>query len=747
LVASPIKAFTDMIAEDLSAFADPGIPPTFETAGNTIVVEWQIQGNQREAMFTVKAGSRLRWASGPTGDEPYYAFLTSEEMAGFNRLAHSVLAKVDGQDDFVASQASLDAGPDAETVLLTATALAEVIDGAREHAEEGYLTQLFFLKGDAGAGKTTLLKETTRLQAQRYLNGESEFLCLYVPAQGRELSNLRDAFASELGELRAIFSHEAVASLAREGVLVPVIDGFDELLGTAGYGGAFSSLQTLLGELNGYGTLVVSARSAFYDVEFGRANGRRTDAAMSISTAEVQPWSDEQLREYLTRRRHGSDAGQVAAALAQLPDSDRELLRRPFFASKFEQFVRRASSHPGGQLLEHLIDAYIEREARKVVDAHSEPVLDADGHRYLFELAVSEMWENGSRQLTESDLRTIALLVAEATDLDPGQAIQLETKVTSYAGFRPRRGTRSSQSSFAFEHEVYFDHFLGCAIGRLLRESRLDELIRFLDRGVIPEAVAAASVKGLPPGQHLDPSLLRCATGVSFENRRRNLGSLVLAHAREVQPLTGTTLHGLSFWDVSSGTAHMQHVTLEACQFVDVDLRGANFEDCDATTSDFDGITLDRTSHVGIAGIRPGVNVKRIHHDPPGHVYAPDAIAALLADLGAPLPEIPSNQPVYSDHAQQLITLLERVARVYQRTTILYEKDEHRNQAILSSPHWPELRSLLVEHGVISEEEREAKGANVTGYRVRANPDEMLSSDPGEGHSSTAGLWRALHTL
>jgi hypothetical protein len=745
-MASPINAFTDMIAEDLRAFADPGITPTFETAGNTIIVEWQIQGNQREAMFTIKAGSRLRWASGPAGDDPYYAFLASEEMAGFTRLAHSCLAKIDGQDDFVASEALLEAGPEAEAVLLTAAALSEVIDGAREHAEEGSLTQLFFLKGDAGAGKTTLLKETTRLQAQRYLDGESEFLCLYVPAQGRELSNLRDAFASELGELRAIFSHEAVASLAREGVLVPVIDGFDELLGTAGYGGAFSSLQTLLGELNGYGTLVVSARSAFYDIEFGRANGRRTDAAMSISTAEVQPWSDEQLEEYLTRR-DDSDAGQVAGALAQLPDSDRELLRRPFFASQFEHFVQRAISDPDGDLLEHLIDAYIEREASKVVDAHSEPVLNADGHRYLFELAVSEMWENGSRQLTEGDLRTIALLVAEATDLDPGQAIQLETKVTSYAGFRPRRGTRSSQSIFAFEHEVYFDHFLGYAIGRLLREARLDELIRFLDRGVIPEAVAAASVKGLTPGQQLDPSLLRCATGVSFENRRRNLGSLVLAYAREVLPLTDTTLHGLSFWDVSSGTARMQAVTLEACQFVNVDLRGVSFEDCDATTSDFDGITLDATSHVGIAGLRPGVNIKRIHHDPPGHVYAPDAIATLLGELGTPLPEPPSNQPAYSKHARELITLLERVARGYQRTTILYETNEHHNQAILSSPHWPELRSLLVEHGVISEEEREAKGANVIGYRVRANPDEMLSSDPAEGHSSTAGLWKALQTL
>jgi hypothetical protein len=746
-MTSRIDGLTEIIAHDLSAFVDPGTHPSFEADGNMLRVEWQVQGKTRDAMFTLKAGSRLRWASGPSGDNHYYQFLASEAMAGFKQVARSSLARIEQQSDYVASEALLDAGEDSNRMLLTPTALSELIDTSREHAEEGSATQLFFVKGDAGAGKTTLLQQTTRLQAERYLRGESEFLCLYVPAQGRELSNLRDAFAGELGDLRAVFSHDAIACLAREGVLVPVIDGFDELLGTAGYSGAFSSLQTLLGELEGYGTLVVSARSAFYDLEFGRAEPRRTDAAMSISTAEILPWSDDQLREYLTRERDGHDPDLAAAALARLGDADRELLRRPFFASQFEEFMRRAEIEGQNGLLEHLIDAYIEREASKIVDAHGEPVLDADGHRYLFELAVGEMWENGVRQLSENDLRTIALLVAEGFDLDAGQAVQLETKVTSYAGFRPRRGTHSSQSSFAFEHEVYFEHFLGFALGRLIHESRLDELVRFLDRGVIPEAVAAASIHRLADGQPLDPSLLRCPSGVNFENRRRNLGSLALAYAREAQPIADTTIHGLSFWDVSSGLARLERVHLEGCRFADVDLRGAHFDGCDATSCEFEGVALDETTLLGIAGLLPGVNIRHIHYEPTGHVYAPAAIAIVLERLGAPLPEERDAEPPYSPHAQELIVLLERVARTYQRTTILYEKDDRRFQAILGSPHWSELRALLIKHRVISAEEREAKGANVTAYRLRANPDELLTGNLADGHSSTTGLWQALRSL
>jgi hypothetical protein len=118
----------------------------------------------------------------------------------------------------------------------------------------------------------------------------------------------------------------------------------------------------------------------------------------------------------------------------------------------------------------------------------------------------------------------------------------------------------------------------------------------------------------------------------------------------------------------------------------------------------------------------------------------------LLKRLGAPLPEQSDELPAYSAHAQEMIALLERIARAYQRTTILYEKDDRRYQAILGSPHWPELRALLIEHGVISSEEREAKGANVRAYRLRANPDELLTGDLENGHSSTTGLWKALRT-
>lgn len=744
-----LEGWKARLVRDLRGFADRGTEPSFEIDGNTLRVVWEVRGKERDALFDLEADGSFRWISNTDGSESYSAFLTSDAVADFDQLAAACRATIPREDYFVASDALIEDAQGSRSEKLTPEALIEMADDARQHAEG--LTSLFFLKGDAGAGKTTLLRETTVQQAERYLNGESNFLFFYVSAQGRELSNLRDAFSGELDELRAGFPRDAIATLARAGVLVPVVDGFDELLGTAGYTGAFSSLQSLLAELDALGTLVVSARSAFYDIEFlGRSGGsRRAEAGMSTTTVGLKPWSDQQLSDYLVRGRTDHSAKLVTDALGRLKPSDRELLKRPFFASQFENFVTHNGDTDGEiDLLEHLITAYIDREAEKIVNSNGDPVLPADGHRRLFEMAVGEMWESESRQLSADDLRTVAELVSEEFGLDADQAGQLRAKVTSYAGFRPRAGRETSQASFAFEHEVYFDYFLGSAMQRFLRDGRFGELVGFLDNGVVPASAAHAAIRALDGEAAMNPALLRCSAGVTFDNRRRNLGALALAYASDIQALSDLTLQGLSFVDVTSGAAKFQRVKFSNCEFVDVDLQDALFEECDAETSSFYVIKLNDTSRMDLQGLHPGINVRNVHHEPSGDVYAPASIATLLERLGAPPNEEKSEAPVYSERAEKLIELLERATRAYKRTTILYEGDQ-RLQALFGSPVWPELRQLLIRHAIIGEESRESRGANVLAYRLRVNVDELLAGQTADElpQSSTAGLWQDLRSM
>jgi hypothetical protein len=671
-------------------------------------------------------------------------------MADFSQLAGAIKTGISRQGDFVASEAIIDDGRPTTASEITATpaALTDLAGRALLHAEDR--TSLYFLKGDPGAGKTTLLREATALQAQRYLDGGSNFLFFYVSAQGRELSNLRDAFSGELDDLRAAFTRDAIATLARRGLLVPIVDGFDELLGTAGYGGAFSSLQNLLVELEGLGAVVVSARSAFYDLEFlARSTGPVDYADISITTVDLQPWTDEQLQSYLGLDSATHNQEQTAAALERLEPHDRQLLRRPFFASRFESFVARSFENDGElDLLGHLIAAYTEREADKIVDANGDPVLPVDGHRRLFELAASEMWESEARQLSVEDLRTYTELVSEDFGLDADQAAQLSTKVTSYAGFRPRHGERSSSTNFAFEHEVYFDYFLARAIQRMLRDAHFDELGVFLDRGVIPETVAPVAVRVLDRAASLDPSLLRCSIGIPFQNRRRNLGALLLAFAQEASPISNANIRGLSFIDVASGHARFHKVSFENCQFVGTDLRGVIFDDCDGPTSTFHGVKLNDASQMMMRGLRPGENVGSVHYEPKGDVYAPAEVREVMERLGTPFEEQATTPPTYSKKAKEIIDLLDRAIRAYRRTNILYEEDSGLKQ-LFGSSSWLDLKDLLLRHEIVTEEIRPSQGSNARAYRLRVTVDQLLTGQNATDipKSATSGLWKDLRSM
>ena len=742
-----VDAWKAQLAKDLVGFADRGSDPLIETEGNTLQAEWATRGRKQSQMFGVGPQGALRWVSGPTGDDSYSDFLSSESMADLTQFAAAVARDIQHRSDFVANEAIVEDGlRKTFSVLAAPETVAQLADEARLQAEGR--TNLFFLKGDPGAGKTTLLEEMTALQANRYASGTSSFLFFYVSAQGRELSNLRDAFSGELDDLRAGFTRDAIPALARAGLFIPVVDGFDELLGTAGYSGAFSSLQSLLGELEGLGAVVVSARSAFYDVEFlGRSTSPANQADISITTVGLKPWNDEQLGEYLRRDGAGSDQDHVADVLARLKPGDRELLKRPFFASQFPTFAAAAGeTGEPPDLLEHLIAAYIDREAGKIVDSSGDPVLPPDGHRLLFEFAASEMWEAEARQLSGDDLRTLTELVSEEFGLGSDEAAQFATKVTSYAGFRPGRG--GARADFSFEHEVYFDYFLGRGVYRLLRDSRIDDLLLSLDRGVIPETVASAAVHALGDAAVPDARLLRASSGIRFENRRRNLGTLVMAYAREVRPLEDIAIQGLSFVDLTAGAARFKQVHFEGCEFFGVDLGGTVFTDCDGRSSKFHGLKLSNLSHLDIQGLHPGGNVGSVHHDETGELYAPHDVGAVLAKLGAPAETQAPPPPSYSKEAQVLIQLLHHVARAYRRTNIMYQADAHLHP-IFDSKFWPQLRRLLLQHGIVSEEVRSAKGSKGVAYRLRVNVDELLTGQTARDLPAGAisDMWRDLRSV
>lgn len=231
---TPSRIHQDMrarIRRDIRPFADPGS----EVLGDSDQLYWEKDGEAHTASLKAAPGDYLPLISIKGVDMAYRDFLASAYMADLQRLAEFIPKSLDHPDDYVDTRASLSADQPGENADLLVARLST------EELPYGS-TRIVLVRGDAGAGKTMALRKMTIDRATDYRNGSSSRLFFYVDVQGRSLSRLDDAMARDLQDLRSRFSYGAVPALVRNGLLVPVIDGFDELLGSGGYDEAFSSL-------------------------------------------------------------------------------------------------------------------------------------------------------------------------------------------------------------------------------------------------------------------------------------------------------------------------------------------------------------------------------------------------------------------------------------------------------------------------------------------------------------------------
>ena len=186
----------ETLTRDLAGFADPRTDVLVDASGATITAAWSQRGRDRQAEFRLSRDGDFRWIPSE-GKDPrtYRQFLCSEELADFDQLGSAIIRAFPSARYYVPTLASLDGnGAAAENKPSHELILERSSDALGDPTGK---TQLLFLKGDAGSGKTTLLHEVTGRQADLYRQGKSSFLYLYVSAQGRALSNLRDALSGE----------------------------------------------------------------------------------------------------------------------------------------------------------------------------------------------------------------------------------------------------------------------------------------------------------------------------------------------------------------------------------------------------------------------------------------------------------------------------------------------------------------------------------------------------------------------
>ena len=318
------------------------------------------------------------------------------------------------------------------------------------------LTTVYFIVGEAGMGKTSLMLEHALKRAHQVELGKdsnAEPLYLFVTSTGRTLASLEDAVNSTLRNTK-ILNTDSAKALCRNGLLVLMVDGFDELLGSSGYQNALGSLGPWFDSLSGRGIIVASARSSYYLTQYRKslklvANKPYADHHL----VELQRWEKRDAENYLVGRKIPK------SVLSALDKNVWSLLCVPFFANAFASVYRRGSYKNSDEfaVLEIVVDQFLTREASKLADVRQHrPLLSATELRSLFSEVAEIMQVSRTRVVEYGDLLLCLRSVLGVEDVDaerPG----LTHRLTAICSIESAAG---GSDVFVFSHLIMFDCFL-----------------------------------------------------------------------------------------------------------------------------------------------------------------------------------------------------------------------------------------------------------------------------------------------
>ncbi len=742
------------IERDVASFADPATLVRVAAAGNRFRATWKAHGEQREIAFP------------RSGDESgYRSLIAGPKFADLMSVARMIgqASTPTGVDSFIDTMAERQDAENTENRAMRQSSVDLLTTLIEKDTES--TTQVIMLTGDAGAGKTCVLKELVRRQADRYIRGQTTKLLLYVNAQGRALARLNEALATELQDLKVGLTYHSIAVLARLGVLVPVIDGFDELLGVSGYDDAFGSLAGLLEQLEGRGHILASARSVYYEEEFlSRAAkiGDATELAWTHIPVRLCDWSETDRNRYIDAWAKSEDMPEeeVKTLRANIKhafaDQERTLGAKPLFFTRIASLLRRNPGFSSGRdplhgladLLHGLAHDYMQRERKeKLLDRNFAPLLTQEQFERLMRELAEEMWNQDTRELDYPSVRYVAEYVVESEDLSEMAKRTVIERMPTLA-FLAQGGDPASHSG-AFEHELFFFYFLGISIAHRLSSSEGDMRI-VLSRSALPEDVAdrTATVLGQEP-RRLQEFVKRLVQAGKTEWSRKkqvkeNSGLLIMALFRERGEIEGCSVGAVVF-----PGGHFRGVRMRRCSFTEAVFRRTNldearFEDCEAREVLFVEPFLNPgTTRLNMTGIDSshfvGVRV------PDGvTVYNPSFVADRLRECGAPVSgrgmvaREPGVPPGY-------VQVLERLMAAYRRANPVCADDDRLGK-IFSAPEWGTLENLLIGHKLIVKETGHPGGAPITLFRRRFIAEQLMSGLNGDlsGDRRVDGFWRAL---
>lgn len=466
-------------------------------------------------------------------------------------------------------------------------------------------TSVFYLTSDAGEGKTTLIAKVAQEQARRFKVREVSSLIVPIPLGGKSFLTFDDAvIAALVNKLRFPYLYfDAFINLVKMGLIVPAFDGYEEMLVEGDKGEAVSSLGGLVQSLDSSGTIILSARKAFFEYVSFKTQAKLLDAIGDRSAVfgrlSLTRWGHAEFVKY-GELRGMKDVDEIYSLIEKRLGGDHPLITRAVLVKRLFDVLEKQD---GAEVVElfglnpsdyfyTFVNAIVKREAEeKWLDRDTvEPLLAIEDHHVLLSAVAMEMWQTSSISIRYDLLDVVVDIFLDSRKKSASSIRQIKERIKQHSllAVDPSRS-----NSVSFDHEDFQSFYLGEGLGGLLLEGKRAEIRGFLSVGIIPMVTIEQSVQSLIRNGGDALTTVKVLQGINDEEygftfTRENCGALVcrllecvagdqkLSVQGMIFPVGG--LSGRPLGNIEFLNCHFQPTSVVRSKFEDIIFHKCEFE-------------------------------------------------------------------------------------------------------------------------------------------------------------------------
>ncbi|MGH3841915.1 MAG: pentapeptide repeat-containing protein [Pseudonocardiaceae bacterium] len=478
--------------------------------------------------------------------------------------------------------------------------------------------------GDAGTGKTFLL----RTLAQR-LTAESDLVPVLVTMRELTKGRTLDQLLAQHMSREDSYHRESFRYLLRQGKIVLLFDGFDELAQRTDYDRVANHFDTLREAAGGSAKVIVTSRHEYFvtDRDVRTALGGRAQALPGARIMRLQPLDSAQ-RRTLVVKDINDEAGAdrflaLLASVRDLLDLAKIPLMLSFMISWYQTgWLTDARLTPengqpitAGLLWERLLASWLEHEHARQDEVGGRGALSVVERREVVTEVALGLWVSGEETIRAAELGEAAVRVLDLARLQmsPAEAAQAVGSSTVLV--------RLGEDAFGFMHVSVLEWLIAAWVAdsfpeqapdspeqRLSRRALSPLMVNFLCDLAGDEAVVSwasrivQSSAGAESAAKANAALILQQRGIVVramnyrgeDLRGRDLSNQDLTAA----DLSAADLSGAVLPRALRG-ANIRHARLVAARLDGSDLTDADLRDTDLTRAQLIGADLRRAKLTG----------------------------------------------------------------------------------------------------------------------------------------------------